>query len=880
MALLASLGEGLTRNDAAAETTDVAVRPKPKYVRGAGPDGTYNFQCKRHHSPQAVCHQGHRSRQPQAKLEPLATPRHLGQDLRKGQFGSQQKVSQDVCTPASSSCKTPGRSFPLERLFPTPPKDFDLNLTSPMSPVVPLSAAVLGTDVQRPVTQGTLTLAKLYDSERGRQISRGYMLDHEMEEFKKDKSEFAKYRFECAREAGRASRERAKQWRRQFHLKKLAKMPPTLGLHQMSTKGPFSPSDFAGSSDLPRFSLNGIVVDDVIKEEDCSPGGQFRERCSFASSGHGTPVSRAGSERSFLAPEGLMNRHPGNDAGNDPEQIVGSHSNSTLRRCDKSSANLHASSPRPVRAIRKLKSKLRGDGQSTGDTADRKEWQRLSDDQKDSIKNVFSRQIPQNGSGTLDQQQVINVLRDCGLKGRIVADQEQVRRIVLEHTVMFGEVNLMDFSCVVVPQVRRKLQELMRVHLRLKLEDLTNNEVNADTEFEEEQCKSWLQEILGNSLMGAEALTELRDCFCGALQEFHARNNPEGEDAHKDARRAVSAGGRSGMYDKSSDVWDMWDMKPRVMLAFEDLVAICANAQEHYEKLQYDYLFSITSKLPMHLIAKGGGGLETDILPLLASFRRFDTDQDGTLDPSEMNYVLQEFGFLSGKVEEDEVIQMIVHKAAWKNDEHLTFVQFLEVIYNIRELCKQRRCEETKAKFHRLDKNRNGILSVQEVSVLFNQMGLAPTCRHGQDEIRRLLQDCDHDKDGELDLVEFQHLVQLVSEKLRSITRFREIELGHSLKLTSQQIREFRDFFWQIDTDGSGHLDMEELRMLMHRMRQRIDGDDIRLLMSKIDDNHNGLVDFPEFLKLVHAIGQLEKSHLTGNEKGPMSELAKGLAQS
>lgn len=50
--------------------------------------------------------------------------------------------------------------------------------------------------------------------------------------------------------------------------------------------------------------------------------------------------------------------------------------------------------------------------------------------------------------------------------------------------------------------------------------------------------------------------------------------------------------------------------------------------------------------------------------------------------------------------------------------------------------------------------------------------------------------------------------------------------------------------------------------------------------MSKIDDNHNGLVDFPEFLKLVHAIAQLEKSHLTGNEKGPMSELAKGLAQS
>ena len=46
--------------------------------------------------------------------------------------------------------------------------------------------------------------------------------------------------------------------------------------------------------------------------------------------------------------------------------------------------------------------------------------------------------------------------------------------------------------------------------------------------------------------------------------------------------------------------------------------------------------------------------------------------------------------------------------------------------------------------------------------------------------LKKLYQSVDEDNDGELDLFEFQHLVQLVSEKLRSLTRFREMELGQS----------------------------------------------------------------------------------------------------
>merc|ERR1711957_218096 len=105
---------------------------------------------------------------------------------------------------------------------------------------------------------------------------------------------------------------------------------------------------------------------------------------------------------------------------------------------------------------------------------------------------------------------------------------------------------------------------------------------------------------------------------------------------------------------------------------------------------------------------------------------------------------------------------------------------------------------------------------------------------------------------------EFQHLVQFVSEKLRSITRFREAELGASLNLSEQEVREYRDLFWEIDKDGNGHLDLQELRSLMEMLRQRITGDDLRLLMQKVDIDNNGLMDFSEFLRLIHAMGMVQ----------------------
>jgi Ca2+-binding EF-hand superfamily protein len=312
-----------------------------------------------------------------------------------------------------------------------------------------------------------------------------------------------------------------------------------------------------------------------------------------------------------------------------------------------------------------------------------------------------------------------------------------------------------------------------------------------------------------------------------------------------------------GMHKNSFlDAWEKSAIGPQ-SIAFGDFSTLVQLTQERYERMQLRNLFELTQDLPGLLSQLDC--VVSDILPLHSSFRRADEDNSGTLDDKELSYVLQEFGFLCGKEEEDTAITDVLRKSVYEKDGTLTFEEFLVVIYDIREKAKECNGAFTEAEFHRFDKDRSGQLSVQEVSVLFQEMGLAPTCRQGQDEIKRLIHECDEDHSGELNLEEFQHLAQLVSEKLRSITRFREMELGFSFKFTHQQIRDYRDFFWQIDKDGNGQLDLEELRTLMEKMRQRIDGDHLRMLFDKIDHDRNGFVDFSEFLQLLHGIDQINE---------------------
>merc|ERR1719235_2601612 len=151
--------------------------------------------------------------------------------------------------------------------------------------------------------------------------------------------------------------------------------------------------------------------------------------------------------------------------------------------------------------------------------------------------------------------------------------------------------------------------------------------------------------------MGTDAVMELRDCFRNAIQEYRSTVKRKEDDNESDE-------GLSSVM----EVDGMWKAEPKKneKITYAELGVVGQMTQESYERLQLHHLFKVKAELPVEFVRLG---LNSDILPLHASFRRYDDDGSGTLDLQELTFVLQEFGFLSGNELEDESMVVCVKEA-------------------------------------------------------------------------------------------------------------------------------------------------------------------------------------------------------------------------
>lgn len=77
--------------------------------------------------------------------------------------------------------------------------------------------------------------------------------------------------------------------------------------------------------------------------------------------------------------------------------------------------------------------------------------------------------------------------------------------------------------------------------------------------------------------------------------------------------------------------------------------------------------------------------------------------------------------------------------------------------------------------------------------------------------------------------------------------------LRKKLGFTSQELRQYRDFFWMTDTDGSGEVDFDELKKIMTNLVTLDPKSELQLskYFTDADDNCSGALDFWEFLVLM-----------------------------
>jgi calmodulin len=69
--------------------------------------------------------------------------------------------------------------------------------------------------------------------------------------------------------------------------------------------------------------------------------------------------------------------------------------------------------------------------------------------------------------------------------------------------------------------------------------------------------------------------------------------------------------------------------------------------------------------------------------------------------------------------------------------------------------------------------------------------------------------------------------------------------------LSEEDLQEFREIFNLVDTDRGGSIGTEELARLMDTLGIRTSPEELKLMVSEIDENGNGEIDFDEFVQVM-----------------------------
>eukprot|EP00735_Rhodelphis_limneticus_P001689 TRINITY_DN1234_c0_g1::TRINITY_DN1234_c0_g1_i1::g.26814::m.26814 TRINITY_DN1234_c0_g1::TRINITY_DN1234_c0_g1_i1::g.26814 ORF type:complete len:152 (-),score=27.51,sp/Q39584/DYL3_CHLRE/52.00/2e-50,EF-hand_1/PF00036.27/0.00022,EF-hand_1/PF00036.27/9.6e-06,EF-hand_1/PF00036.27/3.1e-08,EF-hand_7/PF13499.1/1.7e-13,EF-hand_7/PF13499.1/0.0002,EF-hand_6/PF13405.1/3e-06,EF-hand_6/PF13405.1/0.011,EF-hand_6/PF13405.1/1.1e+04,EF-hand_6/PF13405.1/0.00078,EF-hand_8/PF13833.1/0.062,EF-hand_8/PF13833.1/5.4e-09,E len=75
--------------------------------------------------------------------------------------------------------------------------------------------------------------------------------------------------------------------------------------------------------------------------------------------------------------------------------------------------------------------------------------------------------------------------------------------------------------------------------------------------------------------------------------------------------------------------------------------------------------------------------------------------------------------------------------------------------------------------------------------------------------------------------------------------------MAHEITLTQAEIDACREAFEKFDADGSGSIDQWELKKTLQAMGQNPTDDELFQMISMVDDDGSGCIEFAEFLKVI-----------------------------
>jgi len=147
------------------------------------------------------------------------------------------------------------------------------------------------------------------------------------------------------------------------------------------------------------------------------------------------------------------------------------------------------------------------------------------------------------------------------------------------------------------------------------------------------------------------------------------------------------------------------------------------------------------------------------------------------------------------------------------------------------------------AAFRQYDADNSGSISREELQELLAAFGIEPL-KHVLEEI---LDECDSDGSGVLDLVEFKTVMQIIREREG---------------FTKGEYDCFMELFARCDNDGSGEIASEELDALLTWLGYAMEKEHTTTIMRQVDVDNNGTLSSEEFLICMRKVREHEMTKI------------------